>query len=780
MAPKSNRSRSGCLTCRQRKLKCTEERPTCAQCVKANRECMPSSGITFRHQQNPSMNGQIGDDSLKSFYGYKETFAESTQWVSVPRDLTFVHTTNPYEDEEGEQLGAPLVGPDPRWLAGLAHASCDDPKVQGDFGSAYATHGLEALSAVASQDQYSFALPPAPMNHHEQTASLLSQHAHPALSVSPQHSHATPSQNLDFILNPTSVMSTTESNLDPQLHLQTPDAPSVNTPHSPSHVRTTSLSTSGRTSLRCKDRRAAIEDPELAFLLRDYTERPGTWMDLFDLDLFFAAKVPVLAVTCPLLLYSCASLSAKSLARVHGRKPVMGGQVSTSRQSKMEFWPSPSLDQEGWVRKGREYYDIAVSLLRQSLAGASRPPTSSLPEDATPGTIHTAQGSPLPTTDSDELVAATAILCVYEFLDASGPEWSRHLDGAKTLFDITKDQVLTLPPSPVSIAQQVTQQLASQYGSVQPMPTTRRGLSQGRRAVFWNFARQDMLSAFINNTGTRLDTNDLPMWTSAGLKLTPEGFVSTSNRADTEFTPDQAMNDDMVGNALVWLVMKLVNFIAAGDDVPDNISPRGLGVRQRELLDYWESLNEQLCVWHDGLPDIFHPTAIRGNSVEECGTEMWFPRSMCASTMQWFHFARIQLLHNKPHLSTATPVHGILGVGAPGTSLATRYASYVSILQQSRSHAKEIAAVSLGRADEGTRIHAVQPLWTAGLVLGNDDRPGENGEVSADTDEWRRTIVGLLRGIERDMGWASEYRVQSLLELWGGLAPDWPGESPVE
>lgn len=222
--------------------------------------------------------------------------------------------------------------------------------------------------------------------------------------------------------------------------------------------------------------------------------------------------------------------------------------------------------------------------------------------------------------------------------------------------------------------------------------------------------------------------------------------------------------------------MKLVNFIAAGDDIPEGISPLGLGVQQRELLEYWESMDEQLRVWHNGLPDSFQATASIP-SHQGCSQEKWFPRPMCASTMQWYHFARIQLLHNKPHLSTATPVQSLLGPGTPGTSLATRYASYASILQQSRSHAKEIVAISLGRSDESSRIHSVQPLWTAGLVLGNDDSPDEYGHVSAETVTWRRTIVDLLRGIERDMGWASEYRVQSLLELWQ-LSPDWP-ESPV-
>lgn len=183
-------------------------------------------------------------------------------------------------------------------------------------------------------------------------------------------------------------------------------------------------------------------------------------------------------------------------------------------------------------------------------------------------------------------------------------------------------------------------------------------------------------------------------------------------------------------------------------------------------------MEEQLRIWYEGLSDSFQPTAsIPGN--QECDTEKWFPRDMCASTMQWYHFARIQLLHNKPHLSTATPVQSLMGTGTPGTSLAARYASYSSILQQSRYHAKEIVAISQGRSDESSRIHAVQPLWTAGLVLGNDDNPDEYGQVSSETESWRRTIVDLLRGIERDMGWASEYRVQSLLELWG-LPPSWP------
>ena len=76
------------LTCRQRKLKCDEKKPVCGQCTKASRECVPSSGIVFRHQHNASMNGEdLGDEnSLKGFYAYKNTFDDDAIWMDIPKN----------------------------------------------------------------------------------------------------------------------------------------------------------------------------------------------------------------------------------------------------------------------------------------------------------------------------------------------------------------------------------------------------------------------------------------------------------------------------------------------------------------------------------------------------------------------------------------------------------------------------------------------------------------------------------------------------------------------
>lgn len=229
-------------------------------------------------------------------------------------------------------------------------------------------------------------------------------------------------------------------------------------------------------------------DHEIAYLLRYYSEGPGQWMDLFDLGSYFASYVPVKAQTTPVLKYAAIAYSAKALGRVKGKRPIMGGNAI--RHARTELYPNThSVD---WYHKATEYYDNAVSLLRQALQDDSRGISQESatgegqwrPADGSDGSFgHTKRtslsGFPVSRCSSDELLAATAILCVYEFLDASGPEWSRHLSGAKSLIDIAKDSMMPLQlPSPG---------LALQSQSVK--------LSKARKATFWNVARQDMLSA---------------------------------------------------------------------------------------------------------------------------------------------------------------------------------------------------------------------------------------------------------------------------------------------
>lgn len=483
-------------------------------------------------------------------------------------------------------------------------------------------------------------------------------------------------------------------------------------------------------------------------------------MDLFDLGSYFASYVPVKAHQNPLLKYAAVACAAKALARVRGHKPVMGGSVT--RQARMELFPdAPLVD---WKHKAAIYYDNAVSLLLQALRKDSIPTPDGLDCDFKRRTGNTAtdynESSPKRrrtlsnasfVSSTDELLAASAILCVYEFLDTSVSEWAQHLNGAKCLLVLSQERVnLSQAPAPRSSV----------------LSTSMKFVSKARRATFWNIARQDMLAAckcyknkggrrranflaVINKTHTRLDTEDLSLWKEAGLLIDEHGFIVPSSNTQSGYPEDgqPMMREDIICNALVWLMSKLVNFMAAGDEVSEDTS---FGIHHRTRIDYWSRLCTQFQVWHDGLPVTFRPSArvrpsdtphqlLQGDSSYSF-TELWYSIPMCASTMQTYHMSQILLLMEKPQSMQER------------STACANMASYHSVLAACQKHSREIVGISLGRSDEAVRIHSVQPLFTAGQCL-------------SDARE-RQVVLNLLRDIETDIGWASDYRTQQLLRQW--------------
>lgn len=212
------------------------------------------------------------------------------------------------------------------------------------------------------------------------------------------------------------------------------------------------------------------------------------------------------------------------------------------------------------------------------------------------------------------------------------------------------------------------------------------------------------------------------------------------------------MKEDTISNALVWLMSKLVNFMAAGDEIPRDTGSGFSSIPQRRLLEYWHLLRRQLEAWYEGLPMTFKPCAriepssLPAQIVEDEGDalfpEVWYSINMCASTMQCYYMSQIQLLMNKPHESTQGR-----------TTVFDRFNSYESVLLQCQLYSREIVSIALSRPEASVRIHSCQPLFTAGQCL-------------TDPKE-RRVIIRLLNHIEEDTGWATKYRVNQLLTQWG-------------
>ncbi|CAI6335857.1 unnamed protein product [Periconia digitata] len=701
------RSRTGCLTCRQRKLKCDEKKPICGKCCKASRECVPSSGIVFRHQHNASMNGDDSGDenTLKGFYAYKNTFDDDAIWMDIPKQVTFINTTNPYLDPFTSDFD------------NLSTASADSPAPFDvrpsitSWPSSNQPHTVTSTPSSTGADYMPHLSMSAPMCFTPELDSI------PPLDRTSLNSPQTSSAGTPISPPVSLANSHLHSILGHHISMTPPPIdPRLGSPFDVSEIpRSNSYSAAGRTPSFVGSDLMTERDHEIAFLLRYFSEGPGNWMDLFDLGTYFSSYVPARAQENPLLKYAAVAYAAKALARVQGRKP-MGG--NSSRMARIDTYPdAQSVD---WYHKATQYYDTAVSLLLQALkSDAISFDSDSDRESACGGGVECppAKRRRKSSTSSfksstDELLAASAILCVYEFLDASVPEWAKHLNGAKSLLVIAQEP---------------------------------------RQATFWNIARQDMLAAFINRTHTRLDTEDHTLWKEAGLLIDDNGFIVPSNTTDSGYPEgENMMKEDLICNALVWLMAKLVNFMAAGDELSEEFGVSFTSVTQRSLLDHWNSLQRQFQAWYDGLPITFKPCA-RVDPVssavgfphrdEGLFPEVWYSIPMCASTMQAYHMSQIQLLMNKPHESTQGR-----------TTVSARMNSYQSVLASCQAHSREIVGISLSRSDEAVRIHSVQPLFTAGQCLSD---PRE-----------RQVVMDLLRGIESDIGWATQYRAQALSEQW--------------
>jgi hypothetical protein len=129
---------------------------------------------------------------------------------------------------------------------------------------------------------------------------------------------------------------------------------------------------------------------------------------------------------------------------------------------------------------------------------------------------------------------------------------------------------------------------------------------------------------------------------------------------------------------------------------------------------------------------------------------MFFSIPLCGASIQHYHFARILLLLYKPQTAFEA-----------GISVSNRIRTYRDIAKQIDHHSREICGVALGRPPGFVRIHMLQPLFIAGQCL--------------EKTEERKVILDLIRGIENDTGWATEYRAKELIAEWGWESHESPG-----
>ncbi|GKZ81212.1 hypothetical protein AnigIFM56816_005724 [Aspergillus niger] len=207
--------------------------------------------------------------------------------------------------------------------------------------------------------------------------------------------------------------------------------------------------------------------------------------------------------------------------------------------------------------------------------------------------------------------------------------------------------------------------------------------------------------------------------------------------------------EDMLSNALIWIISKIINFITSGDGITpgDFENPRGqrpcFGTTQEELLARWKRLDIELRAWYDTLPRSFTPCA---RSRLFLSNAVPIPRTASAP-------AAANVATNTTSTDTIDAIIFTVPIinGNPVDSNST-IALYRRIAELAVCHAREICGISLGGLPDGILPHTVQPLFVAGQCFEQDSE--------------RQLVVDLLQQVECDSGWATKYRIQDLQRQW--------------
>ncbi|KAJ8126090.1 hypothetical protein O1611_g7548 [Lasiodiplodia mahajangana] len=327
---------------------------------------------------------------------------------------------------------------------------------------------------------------------------------------------------------------------------------------------------------------------------------------------------------------------------------------------------------------------------------------------------------------------ATCILIQYEQLSTSRDAWSGHLTGFSKLLYLIGDEIL-LRPNP-------------RFQAVYPFTKDVMHIKAG----FWNFVVNDLEESFVSHTQTRIDTENLALWRNMGLLIEDDGSLTTEGTPNSlSITPEYA-RDKALSYSLIRLMCKLMNFLAPSaqrESHMQQLSSSKLENRKKAFI----SLEKQFEQWYKSLSLSFHadgtfltekdgehtvPTLFR--------RELWYSSDLCSAMLLYYHMARILLLIHRPRDLLPPSTETI----APFDLLHMLR----DMEQRLQLHVSEIFSIVRAKPSDAIRLRAIQPIYVA-------------GRCCTSTRD-RRLLILTLRGVEDEVGVATECRVESLLREW--------------
>ncbi|TLS28609.1 hypothetical protein PpBr36_01416 [Pyricularia pennisetigena] len=383
-ANKPRRVRTGCLTCRERHLKCDEGTPDCLNCRKSNRECKRGVRLNFIDVQVKSppyipstaeWSVRFEDESRAIASEYKGGLGRyahiDTRTITPPRETDLEAVLQQYRSETGNASSLamisetstsmptstysakPVDNPVDRRYTSFQMAQAQQAQKSSDYMGNTGGSSQAAMEAGGSagnfnlatlQDQYSM----------QENESGMRGHQHKNSDVS-----SVASQGVGPPSN-SSVRETQDSS-QPKVSdgLVTPPSEGVAT-----------------------GERDYLNSPEEIKYMQVFVEEVGVWMDSFDKEKHFSRVIPYLALKSPMLLNAFLACGAKQLTLVR---------------------PNENLHDH----RALCYYDTATTQLLRSLSNPDR--------------------------NMAECATTAVVLNVYEIMSDKPAKRMNHIAGARAL-----------------------------------------------------------------------------------------------------------------------------------------------------------------------------------------------------------------------------------------------------------------------------------------------------------------------------------------------------------
>ena len=276
-ASKPKRVRTGCLTCRERHLKCDEGLPNCNNCKKSNRQCKRGVRLNFIDtwcQRPPVLFNSWGTadwkvtfmDESREIASEYQGGAERYQHLKLDHDMQSVQTTQ-------QPIDSAVAFEFPATTAPLPSMHQPLPPIGGMLPEAYPDPMQQSHMGNMFDHQ-----PKLDLSH------LNSQHGPPPPSGSTQHSHTN-----DSVVGMPNMHGSVASYNGLDTDLVDPD----------------------------KDKKEYLDNQEETLFMQVFVEEVGLWMDSMDPQKHFSRLLPFHSLSEPMLLNAFLACGARHLTLVN-------------------------------------------------------------------------------------------------------------------------------------------------------------------------------------------------------------------------------------------------------------------------------------------------------------------------------------------------------------------------------------------------------------------------------------------------------------------------------